>query len=178
VALLHYPVLNKNGETIASAVTNLDVHDIARASKTFGVRGYYVITPLDDQRALVDQIVDHWLNGFGAEYNPKRGEALSLVRVRSSYAEAVEDIRKETGQHPVTVATSARENSRSIRYSDLREKLSGGKPHLLVLGTAWGMAETFLEEADHILAPVRGASDYNHLSVRSAAAVILDRLLG
>jgi len=31
---------------------------------------------------------------------------------------------------------------------------------------------------DHRLAPIQGVSNYNHLSVRSAAAIILDRLLG
>ncbi|MCP4687771.1 MAG: RNA methyltransferase, partial [Desulfobacterales bacterium] len=31
LALLHYPVVNKNGEPVASAVTNLDLHDISRA---------------------------------------------------------------------------------------------------------------------------------------------------
>jgi hypothetical protein len=29
-----------------------------------------------------------------------------------------------------------------------------------------------------VLAPIRGNTSYNHLSVRSAAAIILDRLLG
>ncbi|SVE60327.1 uncharacterized protein METZ01_LOCUS513181, partial [marine metagenome] len=30
LALVHYPVYNKNGETITSSVTTLDVHDILR----------------------------------------------------------------------------------------------------------------------------------------------------
>ena len=46
VALIHHPVVNKNGMIIGSAVTNMDLHDIARAGRTFGVRGYYVVTPL------------------------------------------------------------------------------------------------------------------------------------
>jgi len=31
---------------------------------------------------------------------------------------------------------------------------------------------------DMLLEPIEGYTDYNHLSVRSAAAIILDRLLG
>ena len=56
--------------------------------------------------------------------------------------------------------------------------LISGRPHLLVFGTAWGLAETFISEADYILAPITGPTDYNHLSVRTAAGIILDRLLG
>jgi hypothetical protein len=51
-------------------------------------------------------------------------------------------------------------------------------PHLLVFGTAWGLAEAFISEADYILEPITGSPDYNHLSVRTAAGIILDRLLG
>jgi len=47
----------------------------------------------------------------------------------------------------------------------------------LVLGTAWGLSETFIGDADHVLDPIVGNSEYNHLSVRSAAAIILDRLM-
>ena len=41
-----------------------------------------------------------------------------------------------------------------------------------------GLAPEVTERADIQLEPVRGPSNYNHLSVRSAAAVILDRLRG
>jgi hypothetical protein len=56
--------------------------------------------------------------------------------------------------------------------------LQRGQPYLLVFGTAWGLAEPFISEADYILEPISGRTDYNHLSVRSAAGIILDRLLG
>jgi hypothetical protein len=35
-----------------------------------------------------------------------------------------------------------------------------------------------MEQADYILEPIYGPGEYNHLSVRSAVAIILDRLLG
>ena len=50
VALLHYPVYDKNRQVVATAVTNLDLHDIARAAKTFGLFRYYVVTPVPEQR--------------------------------------------------------------------------------------------------------------------------------
>jgi hypothetical protein len=52
------------------------------------------------------------------------------------------------------------------------------KPILLLLGTGWGLTETVLAQADHVLEPIMGRTDYNHLSVRSAAAIIFDRFLG
>ena len=56
--------------------------------------------------------------------------------------------------------------------------LDSGKPYVLILGTAWGLAEEFISLADYVLEPIAGSTDYNHLSVRSAAAIIFDRLLG
>ena len=35
-----------------------------------------------------------------------------------------------------------------------------------------------MQDCDYILEPVQAGSDYNHLSVRSAVSIILDRLLG
>lgn len=177
LALIHFPVINKNGDTVASAVTNLDLHDIARAARTYGVRAFYVVTPVEDQVALVRRILDHWTTGAGGRYNPKRREAVELIRVRESLDAAVADIARETGIRPRTIATAARERSGAIGYPDLRKALGDGKPYLIVFGTAWGLAEEVVTGADHVLEPVQGDGDYNHLSVRTAAAIILDRLL-
>jgi hypothetical protein len=43
--------------------------------------------------------------------------------------------------------------------------------------TGYGLADTVLEQADALLEPIRGRDGYNHLSVRSAAAILFDRLL-
>lgn len=177
LALIHFPVINKNGDTVASAVTNLDLHDIARAARTYGVRAFYVITPVEDQAVLVRRILNHWITGAGGRYNPKRREAVELIRVRESLDAAVTDITRETGTRPRTVATGAKGRSGSLGYSDLRKALGEGKPYLIAFGTAWGLAEEVISGADHMLEPIQGNGDYNHLSVRSAAAIILDRLL-
>ena len=178
VTLLHYPVINKNGEVIASAVTNLDLHDISRAAKTYGARAFYVVTPLADQKKLVESIASHWLEGAGARYNPIRRDALELIRIRDSLEDVTDHIRSEGNGSPRTVVTCAKRHDGSLSYDCFREMLETGDPYLLCLGTAWGLSGDFISEADHILGPIRGNTDYNHLSVRSAASIILDRLLG
>ncbi len=178
VALTHYPVVNKRGEIIASALTNLDLHDISRAAKTYGVKSFYVVTPLSDQQLLAEKIVAHWIEGAGAVYNPARRSALELIKVKDSISDVVEDIKGIENSYPKTVTTCARRYPANIGYKEFRGILHGGIPHLLIFGTAWGLAESFISEADFVLEPITGTSGYNHLSVRSAAAIIMDRLLG
>lgn len=178
IALVHHPVVDKNGETIASAVTNLDLHDIARACRTYGAAGYYIVTPLEDQIRLVRQILDHWLTGAGGRYNPRRREALDLVRVKATFGEAVDEIAGIFGLPPVRVVTTAKRRPEGITCRQLRAMLTEPAPVLLTFGTAWGVTAGFMDAADYILEPIQGASAYNHLSVRSAAAILLDRLLG
>ena len=178
LALTHYPVVNKRGEIIASAVTNLDIHDMARAAITYGAGALYVVTPLEDQQALVKTLVSHWTAGSGSVYNPKRCQAMETVCIQDSLEKACEDIALRGDGYPRTVVTSARDCSGGISVSRFREMLETGKPYLLVFGTAWGLSQDCMEQADHILEPIRGNTAYNHLSVRSAASIILDRLLG
>jgi hypothetical protein len=172
-------VTNKNGDVIASAVTNLDLHDIARVSKTYDVRSFYVVTPIEDQITLVDQLLSHWITGAGGSYNPKRRQALELIRVKKTLEEVISEIRTMpcSDGKPRTVVTSATPRRESVSFNDMRKMLRDGFPYLLVFGTAWGLAESLITSADYALDPVIGATDYNHLSVRSAASIILDRLL-
>ncbi len=179
LALVHYPVKNKNGETIISAVTNLDLHDIARAAKTYGVRAFYVVTPLSDQKELVEKIVSHWTEGYGRTYNPKRFEALSLVHVRDSLSQVTEEIARKHGMAVKVAATCAADSPRSVGFEEFRHMLDQNDGcYVIVLGTAWGLTDAFLQSADLVLKPITGNTGYNHLSVRSAASIILDRLMG
>ncbi len=178
LALVHHPVIDKNGETIASAVTNLDLHDIARVARTYGVKGYYVITPLADQMVLVNRILDHWITGVGGTFNPTRRQALELIRVKATFEETIGEITEREEGRPKTVVTTARRQSGSLSYGRLREMLVEPKPFVLAFGTAWGLSDAFMADADYILDPLVGAGTYNHLSVRSAVSIILDRLLG
>ena len=176
MALLHYPVLNKRGEVIVSAITNLDLHDIARAVKTYNASRFYAVTPLDDQSRLARRIIGYWTEGNGADYNPRRAEALKLVSVKRNLDEVRQDICSAGGRDPVVIVTSARPHDRSVGFSFVRELLAE-KSVLLVFGTAWGLDKTVLDGADYVLEPLQGQSDYNHLSVRSAVSIILDRLI-
>jgi len=177
-ALVHHPVRNKSGEVIAASVTNLDLHDLARLARTFGLKGLFVVTPLEDQKELAGRLLSHWTSGAGSRYNPARREALETVRLTGSLAEALLKIEAEAGRRPMTVATCARENRRSIDFDRCRRLLAEGDPLVLLFGTAWGLSEELLEGADYRLEPVRGNGSYNHLSVRCAAAIIMDRLVG
>jgi hypothetical protein len=177
VALVHHPVLDKRGAIVTTAVTNMDVHDIARLARTFGVPGYYVCTPVPTLQRLVHRIVLHWEDGPGAAYNETRKEALSVVRLVDDLDAAVADVERETGVLPRLVATSARDGADRLAYETMRARLATDpRPELLVLGTGWGLTREVLERCDDLLAPIRGTGDYNHLSVRSAASIILDRL--
>ena len=177
VALIHYPVVNKIGDVITAAVTNLDLHDISRAAKTYGVKRFYVVTPLADQKVLVKRIIHHWTHGAGAQYNPKRCAAMQMIRLTDTLEEVMDHIRQKGDGEPKTVATSAKNSTKSFNISRFRDLLKTGTPYVLVFGTAWGLSESVLSTADFLLEPIRGGADYNHLSVRSAASIILDRLV-
>jgi hypothetical protein len=178
LALIHHPVLNKRGDIISSAVTNLDIHDISRLGRTYGIGSFFIVTPLQDQQRLVKQLIDHWTRGAGGTYNPRRKQALEGISVRNT----IEEVQSELSAGSIgrdgllTIATSARRHNRRIDHDRLGQWIREDRPCLLMLGTAWGLADSILEQADYILEPIKGGSDYNHLSVRSAAAIILDRL--
>ena len=178
IALIHYPVINKTGETIGSAVTNLDLHDIARAARTFGVDHYYIVTPYTDQHTLVQEILDHWQTGYGATYNPARKTALDRVKIAGSLEAVITLVTEQRGQKPLFLTTSARAQKNSISYRETRRRIATGEPILLLFGTAHGLAPELSETADYTLPPIESTTGYNHLSVRSAVSIILDRLLG
>lgn len=179
LVLLHHPVLDKNGLTVTTAVTNMDIHDIARSAYTYGVRRFYVATPVKALRVLAAKILEHWETGYGSTYNVTRKQALSLVRLEHDLDSTILSLEQATGARPRLVITSARPGPNRTSFATLRAQLdTRPDPHLIVLGTGWGLAPAVTERADVALEPVRGCGEYNHLSVRSAAAIILDRLRG
>jgi hypothetical protein len=179
LALLHHPVYDKNGAVVTTAVTNMDVHDFGRLARTYGVRAFYVATPVPTLRRLVERIMRHWDTGPGAAYNHTRKEALALARLATDLDAVLADIEREAGFLPRLVATTAKPGGRRLSFEALRRRLAEDpRPELLVFGTGWGLTEDVLGRADDLLAPIRGPGAWNHLSVRSAAAAILDRLRG
>lgn len=181
-ALVHYPIRDREGLTATSAVTNIDVHDIARSSHTFGLRGMFVVTPIEAQRALVVRILEHWRIGAGKRRMPHRSEALAICQP----AYTVEDVRAQiTATHgvaPKVIATAARSDgvSRVSTFQEVRVQLAASeeadKPWLILFGTGHGLVDDILSAADVLVEPIRGRADYNHLSVRAAAAIVFDRL--
>ncbi|VAX30164.1 hypothetical protein MNBD_NITROSPINAE05-1019 [hydrothermal vent metagenome] len=178
MALVHFPVYNKTGEIVVSSVTTLDVHDSSRICRTYGAGVLYIVTPLETQQKLVDRIISHWKTGHGATYNPTRKEALLKSQVNNSLEDVIADITARSGQKPRTIVTHARELDRSVGYDAMRKKLNKDEQYLLIFGTGWGLEKNIIEKADYLLNPIKGSEEYNHLPVRAAIAIILDRLLG
>lgn len=178
IALVHYPVYNRNFDVIKTAFTNLDVHDIARAARTYGVKGFYLIHPVEQQRKLVERVIAHWRSDLALEQNPSRFEALKCVVLKATLDEAVSEIKGIEGRKPKIVATDARYVEGAVGYGDLRRMIfESNESFLILFGTGWGLAKEVMESSDYVLKPISGYTDYNHLSVRSAASIILDRLL-
>lgn len=178
IALVHHPVVNKRAEVIGSAVTNLDLHDIARMARTYGVENYFITTPYNDQQLLIKELLKHWQTGHGATYNPARKEALSIVSLCESVDEVIGRLFEQYAKRPLVVTTSAHRRSNTIPYGELRNIIDQNEPVLLLFGTAHGLSPELMQNADATLPPIAGRTTYNHLSVRSAASVIIDRLLG
>lgn len=177
-ALIHFPVIDKNLQLVSTSVTNLDIHDISRSARTYGIKGYYIVTPVEAQHWLVEQVVRHWQDGWGARYNSNRKDALSITRAVTDLEQVHSAIEAAEGQPPLWIATSARRRPNSQTFAEVRELISSaGPPLCLLFGTGWGIHPELMLEADLILEPIEGAGEFNHLSVRSAAAIVFDRLL-
>lgn len=178
IALLHHPVYNKRKEIVTTSITGFDLHDIARSAITFGVKKYYVVNPLPTQREFASRIFDFWLDEGSLEFNWTRAEAFKLISIKATLGEAIDEVARDEGQKPKIIATSAKAGDKRVDSRTLKAELrNASKPYLFLFGTGWGLADELLEKADAILEPIEGASCYNHLSVRSATAIILDRLL-
>lgn len=186
LALVHHPVLNRAGQVVTTALTNVDIHDLARSGRTFGVERVYIVTPVTLQQRMVQEILGHWTEGEGAAHG-RRAEAMRRVAVAGSLDEARADIERLTGRAPEVVVTGAQIRGKTIGFAALRERLHDHQAHpaLLVFGTGWGLAPEVVEGADLRLPPIDRAADlrgsdgsYNHLSVRAAVAIVLDRLCG
>jgi hypothetical protein len=178
IALVHHPVLDGHGAVVTTAVTNLDVHDLARSARTYGCSDYFIAHPIAAQRELVERIRAHWTEGSSGKRIPDRREALGVLRIVDSLDAAIDALG---GRRDVDVwVTAARRLGEPLSFAAARDRLQGeGRPVLVVFGTGWGLAASVIEAADELLEPILAMrGDYNHLSVRAACAIALDRLLG
>ena len=180
IGLFHFPMRSRTGEIVATSTTSMDIHDIARSARTYGAARYFVVTPLPSQREIALRIKGFWTEGEGAMENSRRGEALEYVAIAADLDETIGLIREAEGVDPFLVATSARTlGGEVISYEKLRERLrTDPTPVYILFGTGWGMADELIEACDAILPPIMPDAGFNHLSVRAAAAIVLDRVCG
>lgn len=180
VALVHYPVLARDGSVVTTSITNLDIHDIARSAFTFGASAYYLVHPVAAQRELASRVVTHWTEGSGAVRIPDRKPPMERVIVVESLAAAQQDLADSLGENAEIWVTSAQQLSDPTEHNEAAQRLrKPGPPVLLVLGTGWGLAPAVISQATLRLTPILSprADGYNHLSVRAAAAIFFDRLV-
>jgi len=186
VALMHTDVILKDpkhpdGRRVGhSSVTSLDLHDIARSSATYGIKNVFMVSPVIDQRAIMNELLDFWKSDDGKKYNITRFQAVSRVVPIPSFQETIEFIEKEEGKKPLVITTSAKthEHPNKIDYFSQGRVWSQDRPVLFIFGTAQGLCDKVIDESDFLLLPIEGMTNYAHLSVRSAVAIILDRWLG
>ena len=175
-ALVHYPVHDRQRAVVTSAITNLDLHDIARSSHTYGLSDLFIVHPVAAQRLLAERVREHWISGSGARRIPDRTPAISILRIVTT----LEDALNELGPDAQLWVTSAKGSGELLDFPAARAELDReGPPVLLVFGTGWGLGDAITDRAHARLAYIAGrrADGYNHLSVRAAAAIIFDRLL-
>lgn len=179
VALIHYPVRNRRGDTVTSAITNINVHDLSRSARTFGVKRIFMITPIQEQADLIRHIQDVWNTNDGQLHESRRAEALSRLCVEASLQDAVTSVTELEGAPPLVVSTSAIDGMKDSSFEEVSAKIrENDQAVLLMFGTGWGLAPEVLNQADLKLEPITGFDEYNHLSVRAAFAIIIDRLVG
>ncbi len=181
LGLVHHPIKNKLGELVTTSVTNLDIHDISRSCRTFGVKKYFIVTPFDAQRELVDSILGHWEQDHANAFNPDRQDALAIARAVDSIETAIAQITEIEGKRPLIAVTGANFESFDGDVKELTKKLEVlNMPCFLLFGTGWGLHPIALEKAEFKLSPIisKNSDGYNHLSVRSAVAIYLDRMFG
>ena len=170
--------MDREGKIIVTSFTTMDLHDIARPARAYEVNKFYIVQPIDAQQMVIKRQIDYWLSPEGREANPTRYEIVQLVDLKYTLDEVIEDISKKRGRRPVIVGTDARTYPNTIGYKELSQKIhQREEDYLIVFGTGYGLPPDMMRTFDLILEPVYGSGDWNHLSVRNAVAIILDRLL-
>ncbi|MGI6680765.1 MAG: RNA methyltransferase [Bdellovibrionota bacterium] len=180
IILLHDDMVDKQKNITTTSLTMIDLHDIARSTRTYGVGNTFVCHSSPSLRKLASTLKAHWMSGFGEKYNGNRKEALTKVHIIRELDEAITFLDEKYGKLPKLIASSAKDGGKRISFTLMKEMINSdvNTPYLLMLGTGWGMSDKLLSRADYFLEPIKGPTDYNHLSVRAACAIMLDRIQG
>ncbi len=178
IGLVHYPVYNKAGEIITSGITNLDVHDISRSALSYNVKQYFLIHPNERQKEIFNHILGFWKTEIAAFYNQHRVDALSVISFAKSIDESVNLIKNQENNCPIIITTTAQIIANQVKFLDVKKLIQNNqRPIFILFGTGNGLCEEIHQKADFVLEPIQARAKYNHLSVRSAVAIVLDRLL-
>lgn len=180
IALVHYPVAGRDGSEMVSSITTLDAHDFARMGKTYGAQRAYMVTPVEDQKRLVARIISHWKDDESLKrLDGRKSLAVEILRTADSIDEMIDDA-KSRSKRVKLLATSATKLPGSVTPAEWRAIAAGdeGDEWLVLFGTAYGLGKSLVERSDRVLTPIDGPGEFNHLPVRGASAIILDRLFG
>ena len=169
VALVHAPVLNKQGERSVTSVSSIDVHDFARTCAFYDVAPVYIVHPAEGMRQFVEELTGHWVKGKRGELNQGRRDVLSAVQVVPS----LETILEQESYQLWYTSAQPPEVSLQIAPELLQEK--EGR-HLIVFGTGHGLDSSAMPNENGWLCSIEGIGKVRHLSVRAALAIYLDRL--
>ncbi len=178
LVLRHDSVLGRNDQRIHASVTQIDIHDFCRLSLTYGLAGFHCVTEMESQHRICEEILEFWRHGYGKDYNPDRVRALQILRLHRNFEDALNTVTHAWGRPPLLVGTSAKHTEKTLDFGALPSIMErSGRPALIQFGTSWGLSPEQLRRCDWVLPPVEGHGGYNHLSVRCAAAIIIDRIV-
>lgn len=179
-ALLHTNVMLPTGQEGTTSVTSFDIHDGARSALTYGLQGYFIVTPLKDQQSVVQTLINFWQEGVGVTYNPHRYEAMKIVSLHDSLQKVIDLIEQKEHKKPILIGTSAKtfDYPQRISFFDQGRVWESKSPVLFLFGTGKGITPELLAQCDYVLDPIEGFTTFNHLSVRSAMAIVYDRWFG
>lgn len=173
LALIHYPAVNRRGKIITATVEAFDFYDISRISLTYPITTFFIVNPLEAQKKFALRLLT---KGCVREKDVKRRKVFSKTEWQPDLETVIENITNETNTQPLIVATSAKRYSNTISFGQIGEWLQQNQPILLLFGKAWGMPPELVAKADYILESIDAGTGYNHLSVRSAVSIIVDRI--
>ena len=49
LVLVHYPVLDRAGGIVTTAVTNMDLHDLSRSARTYGAEALWIASRINGE---------------------------------------------------------------------------------------------------------------------------------
>jgi hypothetical protein len=175
LVLLHNNIINKHGNVVETSITNIDIHDIARTCRTYSLNEYAIVTRLQSQKRLLDEVLAYWIEGKGGSVNADRKSALEII----THYDDINSIIKRHENCSIII-TDAKRHERNISYCNMKDIIQKQQDRhfLLVFGTGWGLDSLITARSEYVLEPIEPDSSYNHLSVRSACAIICDRLFG